>query len=184
MAETNWIDETYIKNNSVISDIADVKILIPSITWCQDYYIKEILGTNLWNEINDQINIDAVSTANRTLLDEYILKALLQYMLYSATPDFLIRLMNKGMLSATAEGYSQPSSDQINEYRMEILNKAQWYRQQATNFLTVNYATYPKYIVQTELNAVYPTSNGFSSSLYLEDDGKNIVSISPFRQPK
>ena len=182
MAQTNWIDEDYIINNSVISDSADVKILIPSITWCQDYYIKKILGSNLWNEINDQIDTDTVSANNQTLLDEWILKALLHYMLYEATPDFLFRYMNKGLLTATAEGYTGATIDQIQYLKNNIKAKAEWYGQQATNFLIVNNATYPKYIVQTEDNAVFPVNNSFVSPLFLEDDGKNIISESPFRQ--
>lgn len=182
MAATNWITEDYIKKNSVVTEATDVKILISSIDWCQDYYIKKILGSNLWNEINDEIEAESVSTANRTLLDEWILKALLKYVLYESTTDFFIKYMNKGLLTPTADGYTTPSQDSIDKAKLEIKNKAEWYSQQATNFLMANNSTYPKYTIQTENNAVLPESNAFKSPLYLEDDNEFRIGDSPFRK--
>lgn len=182
MAQTNWINEDYIKANSIITDAADVKILISSITWCQDYYIKKILGSNLWNEINDEIQAENVSAANQILLDEWILKALLQYVLYCATPDFLFKYMNKGLLTPTADGYQAATLEQVQYLKHNIIAKAEWYRQQATNFLMANNTTYPKYSVQTENNAVLPTANAFASPLFLEDNDEFKIGDSPFRR--
>lgn len=182
MAATNWITEDYIKKNSIITDAADVKILISSIDWCQDYYIKKLLGSNLWNEINDEIDDESVSANNQTLLDEWILKALLQYVLYHATPDFLFKYMNKGILTPTADGYSAATLEQIQYLKNNILSKAEWYHHEAIRFLIANNSTYPKYSVQVDDNAVLPQSNAFKSGLFLEDENNFNVGDSPFRR--
>lgn len=181
MADTIWLKEAYLKANSVISDSADMKIITGSVTWCQDYYIKKILGTNLWEEINTQIVTNTVTTANQTLLNDYILKALLHYVVCTSAPNFLIRFMNKGAIEPTAENYQATSLEKIQYFMNTAESRAEWYSQQATDFLMAQASTYPKYNVQTVLNAITPNSNQFKSSLFLEDDDDH-KSNSPFRQ--
>lgn len=181
MADTIWLTENYLKANSVISDSADMKIITGSVTWCQDYYIKKILGTNLWEEINTQIGSNSVSPANQTLLNDYILKALLNYVVCTSAPNFLIRFMNKGAIEPTAEGYVSTSLEKIQYFMSTAESRAEWYSQQATDFLMANAETYPKYNVQTALNAITPNGNQFRSTLFLDDED-NYKSQSPFRQ--
>lgn len=181
MVETLWLKENYLKANSVISDSADMKIITPSITWAQDYYVKKILGTNLFDEINSQVATNTVSPANQTLLNDYLLKALLHYVLCDSNPSFLIRYMNKGVIEPTAEGYQTTSLEKIQYMMNRSLSKAKWYAQQGSDFLMANAGSYPKYNTQTILNAVLPNSNQFKSTLFLEDDDDH-KSNSPFRQ--
>ena len=55
MADVLFISENYLKQNSVINDNVDMKILTPTIIWVQDNYIQKILGQDLFEEMQSQI---------------------------------------------------------------------------------------------------------------------------------
>lgn len=54
MANVLFISESYLKNNSLIDDNVDQRIILPSIITAQDMRSHPILGTPLYDE-NDRI---------------------------------------------------------------------------------------------------------------------------------
>lgn len=164
------ITERYLKENSVINDNADAKVITPTIFIVQDLYIHPILGTDLYEEIQTQVAADNVSAANQTLLDNYILPCLVQYVLCECSPVFQYRYMNKGVMQKSSDN-SQPVDLGVIKYMMEKWkNNAESYAQRATKFLCANSDDYPLYIANTDADDIQPNKNNFNSSLFLEDD--------------
>lgn len=108
------ITQQYLKENGLINDNVDMKVITPTIILVQDIYIHPILGTDLYNEVQQQITdstpntVDAVSADNQTLLDNYVLPCMLWYTLCEATPAFKYRYMNKGIMVKNSDN-SQPA---------------------------------------------------------------------------
>ena len=165
-----WISETYLKDNSIINDNADFQTLQPIIILCQDQYIHPILGTALFDSIADQITAGSVSAANQTLLNLYVRKALMWYILRESPPIFKYRFMNKGIMVKNSEN-SQPADLQEIEFLMNSFKqKAEWYAERITKFLIDNESTYTLYRSNTDIDQIQPNNSNFTSSLYLDDD--------------
>ena len=77
MAIAKFISETYIKENSIVNGNVDDKYIGSTIILCQKMYLIDILGTALYNEINNEIVAGTVSTDNANLIRDYINDVLL-----------------------------------------------------------------------------------------------------------
>ena len=60
-----FISETYVKNNTVIDEKVDMRIILPSIADAQELRIHPILGSPLYDDLKDKITATTL-TANAT----------------------------------------------------------------------------------------------------------------------
>lgn len=164
------VTERWIKENGLINENADIKVLTPVIIACQDLYIHPLLGTDLYNEIQSQIAADTVSAANIALLDGYVLPCLLWYVHCEVSPALQYRYMNKGVMSKNSDN-SQPIDLGVLKYNMDKWkNLAEMYAQKVTRFLAARTTTYPKYISNSDEDDIQPNRNNYTTSIYLPDD--------------
>ena len=163
------ISENYLKEKSVINGNADMKVITPTIQLCQDKYIKPILGTDLYDQILSEIGSSTVTAENVTLLDNYILPALMWYILCEVTPVFKYRYANKGIQVNSSENSQSASLDEIQWLMDKWRNNAEWYGQQATKFLREesDSTNYPLYLENDDCYKIKPIKNNFTSGLYL-----------------
>lgn len=170
------ITEKYLKESSIINDNTDMKVITPTIQLVQDIYIHPILGTDLYEEILQQIEDstedtnDAVSAANVELLDKYILPTILWYTLCECTPVFKYRYMNKGIMVKNSDNSSAADLGEIKFLMDKWKNNAELYAQRTTRFLKNNTDDYPLYIENTDCHKIKPNKTNFTGSLYLDPD--------------
>lgn len=169
MARVLIVTEKYLKENSVINDNTDMKVITPTIFSVQDLKIENILGSDLFNEICTQIDTDTVSAANQTLLDNYILPCLVNHVLCNLTPVLKYRYMNKGVMIKSSETSSPTDLKEIG-FMMDLWrNQAEEYSERATKFLCDNITTYPLYVANPNYSDIKPNTTNYTSGLYLED---------------
>lgn len=170
MATINlMMGETYLKQNSIINDNADMKVITPTIEDVQRLYIEDLLGTRLYNEILSQIASSNVSTLNQTLLDSYLLPAMKYYVLCECTPVFKWRYMNKGVMVKNSEN-SQPADTQEILYMMDKWkNNAEKLAKRVTDYLCAESASYPLYSANSEPYESQPNLNNFTHGLFFDE---------------
>ena len=84
MATVLFISEETLKQETIISENVDPKLLVPTIKESQNIYLLPILGTSLYNQLVTQVSSNTVSAANVTLLDTYITHVLVKYCVYES----------------------------------------------------------------------------------------------------
>jgi hypothetical protein len=75
------ISTTYLKNESPINENVDDKLLKNAIKESQEIYIRDIIGSGLYNELQTQAFAGTLSANNTNLLDTYIAPCLKYYTL-------------------------------------------------------------------------------------------------------
>lgn len=171
MADALWIDEDYIMDNSPIANNADVKVLFPNIIFCQDVFIKPLLGTDLFNAVQTEINAQSYTARITTLLNDHLKKVLLNYVLAESAPDFAFRWMNKGIMQKNSENSQPVQPEQLKQVADNYRNRAEIYAQRTTNFLLENTSTYTEYNTgNTGVDDIQPISNSFRTGIWLGDD--------------
>jgi hypothetical protein len=165
-----WISETYLKDNSIINDNADFQTIQPVIILTQDKYIHPILGTRLFDSIADQITASSVSAANQTLLNLYVRKCLMWYILHESPAVFKYRFMNKGVMVKSSENSQPADLKEIQYLENKFKQNAEWYAERTTKFLVDNNSTYTLYDANSDIDEIKPNKSNFTSSLYLGDD--------------
>jgi hypothetical protein len=169
--------ETYLKQAGIVNDNVDMKLVTPVIKDVQVIYIRKLLGTRLYDQILSQIGSNSVSTANQTLLDNYVLPCMKYYVQLELTPILKYRYMNKGIMVNSSEN-GQPADLQEIKWMMDYWkNKAEVLAEKVTEFLKASSATYTLYYSNTEIYEDKPNTNNFTSGLYLEDPDEDCCNL-------
>lgn len=169
-----FISEETLKEMSSINENVDSKYLTNIIIDCQDIYIHPIIGSGIYNELKSQIKAgtitDAGNARNKTLLDEYIIPALIAWVKYESPIELNYKLTNKNVSSKDSEN-SQPAADKTIEKLMDrFKDKAEWRSERITRYLMENRSLFPLFDNPgTGYDTIRPRKNNFTCGMFLED---------------
>jgi len=171
MAINLILTENYLKENSIIRGNVDMQLITPTIVNVQQMYMEDLLGTKLYNQILSQIGSSSVSTANQTLLDDYVIPCMIEYIKSEMTPVLQFQYMNIGVVEKTSEHTQTIDLEKILFLMDKWRNNAEKLAEKVTKFLKKNSTTYPLYLDNTEIDEIKPLSTNFFGGLYLDDNG-------------
>lgn len=141
-----FIDETYIKENSPMSANISPEDIYPYVLTAQESYIKETLGTSLYNYmITEGEQSPPWPEAVDVDLLYLIRKALLWYTNYDAIPFIWVKFRNIGLVLQSGDNMTSATDAQMQIVRNECLNKATWYVNELIRFLCANSSDYSEY---------------------------------------
>lgn len=168
MANVLFISETFLKQNTQVSDNVDVKYIRESILWAQDSEIQKILGSTLYNKIKTDIAASALAGVYKTLVDDYIQVTLKHYVTAECLAMATYKITNKGLQIQDSEQSSPASTSNINFLVEKETNKADWYRQRLIDYLCENSSSYPEYLNPDDgVDVIHPSDNNFRTSIFL-----------------
>ncbi len=160
-----FISETYVKNNSVIDENVDVRLILPSIRDAQELRLHPILGTPFYNDLKDKITGGTLNADEINLLDNYVAPSMLQWTLYECSASMLFKYRNKSVSTKNSEN-SQPISYQDLQFlRDEWRNKAEERDQILINYLCDNSKLFPKY--NESSNDLTPKKTAYQTGFWL-----------------
>ena len=173
-----FISEQALKDNSIINENVDMKVLLPTIKLAQEKFMLPILGTGLYNEIKTQVSAATVSVLNKTLLDDYIQPALIWWIMAEAPMPLTYKFMNKSVATRSSENASAASLNDLLKLEERFKDNAEWYSQRITNYLLENSTSYPLYLSPGNgIDTIIPKRTMYSTGMYL---GSTINKNLPF----
>lgn len=144
--QTPLISEALFKQHSPVTSTTDITDFVPYIGIAQELYIEPILGSELADELKEQIAADNLSIANSNLIAR-IAPALSFYAVYQALPFHWATIVNKGITVRESENSRSVDVKDIAQLRRWIKDDADILRQQLTDFLQGHAADYPLWTV-------------------------------------
>lgn len=182
---TLLITQDYLINNSIMDANIDYDKIKTFIEDIQDDYIEPLIGTDLYDEIIEQIEASPVepftklSAANKYILDKYICKIITRYVLKELSLVSKFRVTNSGVQVRSSD--DSQSADTTDVFKMSDYwkNKAESKKKRLLDYLNANRATYPKYGTKDALNSLLPQKDGYSIDMYLPDSN---CSTDPYYQ--
>lgn len=186
---TTFIDAQYLKDNTILNDNVDEKVLLPIIRSAQAKYIQQVIGTQLTNKLIALVDafqpiivtpavgtigqpgyIPAVTTPGTpippdyyNLLVEYIIPVATQYTIYEAIPFLNFKFRNKGIMKQSSDNAQPSELNELMYLRDNVLNTAQFYAQRMSNFLCKNSNLYPEY---SECGDIEPIKDNYRRSIF------------------
>ena len=120
-----FIDDNTIKDRTAVHGNIDPKLMYPDIKAAQDMYIHPLLGTALFKKIQDAINDGTITTngalANyKTLLDDYIVDALVYYTLADLPTTISYQFWNKGVIRKQGNNTEDRKSTRLNSSHSSV----------------------------------------------------------------
>jgi|19_taG_2_1085344.scaffolds.fasta_scaffold00221_11 hypothetical protein len=167
MATVLFINETYLKNNSVVDENTDMKVIQPTIEDAQNIHLHPVLGSDLFNDLKDKIINDTLSVDEETLIQNYIAPMLLKWVLMELTTTMHFKYRNKNVSTKNSDN---AVSVDYTEYRHLLdtwRDKAEWYTQRLIDYLCANSSTFPKYTSNSATDDLIPTDTSYRTSMWL-----------------
>lgn len=163
-----------LKDRTAIHGNIDDKLIFPEIKSCQDMYILPLLGTSLYNKIIDDIDSTGTTTAAyKTLLDNYILDCLMNYVLSSLPIALPYQFWNKGVIRKQGENTELPSMSELIDISNFYKDKAEYYGERLVKYLkaTATSVVLPEYLTPgSTIDTIIPGNSAFTSPIYLGDE--------------
>jgi hypothetical protein len=138
-----FIDIAVLKDQSVVNENLDSKLLIPTLIAVQDVYLYGILGKNLYNELITQINAESVTALNTTLLTDYIQPYLINKVLSQCVIDINYKFKNKALMVGSSDNAQPLDNSGMSLIQVKYANFAESYRGKLVDYLVENSTDYP-----------------------------------------
>jgi hypothetical protein len=149
MAYALFISRNDIIKNSPLQGAIDADALLPFIRTAQDKYLKNLLGTVLFDYLQVQITANTVSSLSvyyQDLLDDYIKNALIWYGCVEYIPFSSIQFKSNGSVKQQSEQGIAPSKSEIDYLLAKALNNADYYALRLQNYLIAYSQNIPQYL--------------------------------------
>lgn len=155
---TLFISPDILKELFVYDTNIDEKIISASIWTAQEYYIKRVVGTQLYNRIANEIN-GSLSTDVKTLLDEYIEPTLIHYTNSELYKYITYRVTNKGMVVKDSDNSTPIDTTSLQKLREEEISRGNVYAEILYRYLLQNNSIFPEFTQVANLQDIIPKLN-------------------------
>ncbi len=169
-----FLTEKYLKDNTPLDDNIDPKVIKTAMREGQDIYIRDLIGSGIYDELCTQIASDpdlSGYTDNRTLLVNYINPCLKYYILFECAQTLSFQLVNKGVVTRSSEWQTPADINSITALMVKWRDKGEYYARRLQDFLCENSETYPLYQNPgSGADTIHPRSSFLYGGLYLGPD--------------
>lgn len=160
-----------LKDRSGIHDNMDDKLIYPEIKAAQDMYIMPLLGSTLFNKILVDIAASSLTGNYKTLVDDYVIDAICNYVLSELPEGINYQFWSKGLASKTTDNSEKPSMSEMYSIVSKYKNRAEHYANRTRLYLVQNSALFPEYAsFIAGIDSVPPENSSFESPIYLGGD--------------
>ena len=172
MAYALFITRNDIIKNTPLQGAIDADALLPFVRTAQDKYLKNLLGTILFEYLQAQIvanTVGSLSAYYQDLLDDHIKNTLMWYSCVEYIPFSNIQFKSNGAVKQQSEQGIAPSKNEIDYLKQSAQENADYYALRLQNYLIAYSTQIPQYL-QSIGNAtqIYPDqSNQYFAGLNL-----------------
>jgi hypothetical protein len=166
-----FISSTFLKEHTPINENVDDKILKNAIQEAQEIYIRDVVGSGIYNQLQTQAFNNTLSTANKTLLDSYIAPCLKYYTLTESMLPMTFKMLNKTLGTRTSDNTQPVTIDEMTMVERRYRDKAEYYAQRLREFLQANSTIYPLYFNPgSTIDTIRPHNTQLFGGIYLPPD--------------
>jgi hypothetical protein len=158
-----------IKDRTGIHTNIDDKLLYPEIKAAQDMYILPLLGSNLFHKIQNDIEDNTLTGDYKDLMDDYIIDAIINYVLAELPDGLSNQFYNRGLSKKTGDDTQPLSMTEMYTIVSKYRNRAEHYAKRCRLYLVQNgSAKFPEYNqVIVGADSIPPDAVSFVSPIYL-----------------
>lgn len=147
--ETLFISENTLKQDYIVQNNVDPKILTPFVKVAQELHIESLLGIPLTEELKAVVmqGSSAITGNYETILVSYIQPALIQYTIYEALPFLNYKFTNKSIATKSSENSAPVDATDLKMLRQMVLNTGESYKARLKAYLESTARPFPNYYV-------------------------------------
>ena len=149
MSYALFITRNDIIKNTPLQGAIDADALLPFVRVSQDKYLKNLLGTVLFDFLQDRITNDTVSSLSiyyKDLLDDYIKNTLIWYSCVEYIPFSNIQFKSNGAVKQQSEQGVAPTKSEVDYLKQIAQTNADYYALRLQNYLIAYSQNIPQYL--------------------------------------
>jgi hypothetical protein len=149
MSYALFITRNDIIKNSPLQGAIDADALLPFVRTAQDKYLKNLLGTVLFQYLQDKITDNTFSTLSayyQSLMDDHIKFTLLWYACVEYIPFSSVQFRSNGAVKFASEQGSAPGKNEIDYLLAKAQDNAEYYALRLQNYLIAYSNQIPQYL--------------------------------------
>jgi hypothetical protein len=163
MSYALFINRNDIIKNSPLQGAIDADALLPFCRTAQDKYLKNLLGTVLYEYLQAQIVAGTVSSLNayyQDLLDDQIKNTLIWYSCVEYIPFSSVQFKSNGAVKQQSEQGIAPTKGEIDYLLTKAQNNADYYALRLQNYLIAYSNNIPQYLQSVgNQTQIYPAQD-------------------------
>jgi hypothetical protein len=159
-----------ISKNTPLGGAVDADVLLPFIRTAQEKYILNLLGTVLYNKLQDDVESQTSFTGYyQTLVEDYVKPTLIWYGCVEYIPFSSIQFKSNGAVKQQSETGTSPSKTEVDYLLNKALNNADYYSTRLQDYLIANSSNIPEYNQSVgDATQIYPdTTNQYFGGIQL-----------------
>lgn len=158
MAFGLFITRNDIIKNTPLGGAIDADALLPFVRTAQEKYLLNLLGTVLYNKIQDDIESQTAFTGYyQDLVENYVKPTLIWYSCVEYIPFSAITFKSNGAVKQISEQSVQPGKNEIDYLLSKALNNADYYATRLQDYLVAYSSELPEYLESVgNSTQVYP----------------------------
>ena len=139
MAFGLFITRNDIIKNTPLGGAVDADALLPFIRTAQEKYILNLLGTVLYNKLQDDIEAGTAFTGYYdTLITDYVKPTLIWYACVEYIPFSSVQFKSAGAVKQQSETGIAPTKTEVDYLLSKALNNADYYSTRMQDWLIAN----------------------------------------------
>ena len=149
MSYALFINRNDIIKNTPLQGAIDADALLPFVRTAQDKYLKNLLGTILFDYLQAQIianTVDNLSVYYQDLLDDYVKNALMWYSAVEYIPFSSVQFKSNGAVKQQSEQGIAPTKGEIDYLKAQAQQNADYYALRLQNYLIAYSQFIPQYL--------------------------------------
>ena len=167
-----------IRDRTVLHDNVEDKLIYPNIKAVQDFKIKPLLGSNLFNKMitiiaDNTINTNGANSWYKELLTEYLADCICNYVMAEMPESLNFQMYNKGLSTLRDDKSTQPNISDLYTMIATFTARADGYARAARLYIIQNQSRFPEYMQSSNnISDVLPLQHTETSPLYLGDESE------------
>ena len=133
--------------NTPLGGAIDADALLPFIRTAQEKYILNILGTVLYNKLQDDIEAETAFTGiYETLVTDYVKPTLIWYGCVEYIPFSAVQFKSNGAVKQQSETGISPSKTEVDYLLNKALSNAEYYSTRLQDYLIAYSSQIPQFL--------------------------------------
>jgi hypothetical protein len=159
-----------ITKNTPLGGSIDADALLPFVRTAQEKYILNLLGTVLYNKLQDDVESQTAFTGYyQTLVEEYVKPTLIWYACVEYIPFSSVQFKSNGAVKQQSETGIAPSKTEVDYLLNKALSNADYYSTRLQDYCIANNTEIPEFNQSVgDATQIYPDqSNQYFTGIQL-----------------